>query len=214
MDKLKIRKLYYKFWGRFKNNPFTPEMIKKKILFIHIPKTGGTSIATALFGKPKGHPYLYEYYYANKKYTKEFFKVCVVRNPFDRLVSTYFYIINGESPDRYNELFKKLNINSFEDFIHRLSNKRTLKILMKEITHIRSQHELISCGDVQMDRIYKFEDFEFIQEDLKQITGKDLLIDKLNMSKRKDYKMYYNDFSIEIVKELYKKDLHYFNYTY
>ena len=50
--------------------------------FVHVPKTGGTSIIHALKLDNKGH-------YTLDKYTPNTFTV--VRNPFDRLVSHFFY---------------------------------------------------------------------------------------------------------------------------
>ena len=118
--------------GRFFYNPFTKEMINKKILFIHIPKAGGTSIATALYGKASGHPFLYQYYLANKHFTKTFYKFCVVRNPYDRLVSAFSHISNGNSNPELKLLFKELNIKSFDDLIFNLNDKIIYKKFVKK----------------------------------------------------------------------------------
>jgi chondroitin 4-sulfotransferase 11 len=77
-------------------------------IFTHVPKTAGKSIRY-LFGLPEfkhqykadgrnvehgfGHRRLSEF--VNEKYFAEYFKFAFVRNPFDRLVSAFFYLDNG-----------------------------------------------------------------------------------------------------------------------
>ena len=107
MNREIFAKIYRTFVGKYFYNPFDEKMIEKEILFIHIPKSGGTSIASALIGKPSGHPYLYQYYLSNKEYTKKFYKFCVVRNPYDRLVSAYAHISQRECNPEFKILFKE-----------------------------------------------------------------------------------------------------------
>ena len=66
-----------------------------KFLFLHLPKTGGTSINKFFNDKfdnnerDFGHPYLSDYKCNN---FDDYFKFTVVRNPYDRLVSAFFYM--------------------------------------------------------------------------------------------------------------------------
>lgn len=214
LNRQKIVKVYKNLLGSFFYNPFTPQMIEKKILFVHIPKTGGTSVATALIGKPTGHPYLYEFYNVNKKYSKNFFKFCIVRNPFDRLVSAYTHIAERECNIEFKVLFKRLDIQSFNDLIDCMSNSKKLQIIQNSCVHFRSQYELIEHCKIRMDVIYKFEEFEKIEDDLFNRIGEHIKINKLNSSKRLNYKSYYNARSKFIIESIYKKDLELFNYTF
>lgn len=207
-------KIYRHLIGRFFYNPFTKEMINKKILFIHIPKAGGTSIATALYGKASGHPYLYQYYLANKNFTKTFYKFCVVRNPYDRLLSAFLHISNRECNPDFKLLFKQLNIKSFDDLILNLNDKSIYRKICNRIVHFRSQYELIYHRNVSMDEIFKFEDFNSIEQSLNKRLNQKISIKKLNTSKRTHYRDYYNKFSINVVKKIYKKDLEMFNYEF
>lgn len=214
MNRVFYAKIYKKVIGRFFYNPFNKEMIENQILFIHIPKSGGTSIATALFGKATGHSYLYEFYLANKKYTKEFFKFCVVRNPYDRLVSAYAHIAHRECNASFKKIFKELNIKTFEDLIMNLDNHDSYQKLTNSIVHLRSQHELIYHKKVKMDEIFKFENFNMIEERLNKRLATEIKIKKLNSSPRSDYKSYYNDYSRSVIDRIYKKDLEVFNYSF
>lgn len=207
-------KLYKTTFGHFFYNPFTSEMIEKKILFIHIPKTGGSSVASALIGKPTGHPYLYEFFLSNKNYTKDFFKFCVVRNPYDRLVSAYSYIVLGDSPQKYKDIFNECNIRSFSDLVMALDNWKTRRILQNQIVHLRTQLEMIEHTAIKLDKVYKFEDFQYIEKDMNNRYVQNIHIQKLNPSPRSDYKGYYDNNAVEIIKRVYGRDLEAFNYNF
>jgi len=68
---------------------------EKKILFIHVPKSGGTSVAMAVYGKHVAHIKAVDFKRMYPERFGEYFKFAVVRNPYDRLYSAYKFIING-----------------------------------------------------------------------------------------------------------------------
>jgi len=82
--------------GLFSPYPYRPEFCRRRAIFIHIPKTGGTSILDA-FGAAKHRMHLpwQTYRQANRFRFDSYFKFAVVRNPLDRLRSTFRYIKAG-----------------------------------------------------------------------------------------------------------------------
>tara|TARA_Y100000004_G_scaffold166110_1_gene197558 strand:+ start:1016 stop:1498 length:483 start_codon:yes stop_codon:yes gene_type:complete len=70
----------------------------KKLVFIHIARTGGSSIKTALNLHEKKYN---EYYHLDSSYIpkecNDYFKFAFVRNPFDRFVSLYHFRPKGLS---------------------------------------------------------------------------------------------------------------------
>lgn len=209
-DSLKF--IYRYLFGRFFYNPFNEVMIENQILFVHIPKTGGTSISTALFGKDSGHPYLYQFYLANKSYTQSFYKFCVVRNPYDRLVSTYFHFTTNTINPKIKTLWDEFQINSFEELVLKMEDPLNFKKL-KKIIHFVPQNELISYQNLKMDKIFKFENFDQIEEQLNaNLKAKTISLKKLNTSKRDSYNKYYNSKTKTIVYKVYRKDFELFDY--
>lgn len=106
---------------------------KFKLIFIHIPKNAGTFILKLL---KKYDPFLVEYYnYSSRKtlhnkakdidsilnFNYSDYKIfCIIRNPFDRLVSLYSYICGNSDYPTYN-IVKNM---SFKEFIaYKFSNK-------------------------------------------------------------------------------------------
>lgn len=208
----KLRFIYRYVFGKFVYNPFNKIMIDNQILFVHIPKTGGTSISTALFGKDAGHPYLYQFYFANKNYTKAFYKFCVVRNPYDRLVSTYFHFTTNTINPIIKKLWDNFKINSFEELVLKMEDP-VFFIKLTSIIHFVPQHEMISYKDLQMDRIFKFENFDNVEQELNaHLKDTQISLKKLNSSKRTSYQDYYNPKTKAIVYKVYKRDFELFDY--
>ncbi|WP_462160873.1 sulfotransferase family 2 domain-containing protein [Pseudoalteromonas maricaloris] len=89
-----------------------PVFVKQRgVLFIHVPKAAGMSITTALYNREVGHYKLRDY----ESYECTTFSV--VRNPYDRLVSAYSFLMQGGS----------LDIEEIDIYLH--IYKKTTKIL-------------------------------------------------------------------------------------
>lgn len=153
-------------------------------------------------------------------YSKFFF----VRNPWDRLVSCYknkvlknstfneFPYVNGvhQSFVQYNKFEANM---LFEDFI-----KSVCSISDEEAEpHFRSQY--VNILDKKGELIPLFiGKFENLNSDFKTICNKIGLNHKhlphLMKSNHKNYKTYYNDKLISLVKKRFKKDIELFNYDF
>ena len=84
-----------------------------KCLFVHVPKTGGTSINYLLPNNSIGHKTISEllkHGVFSEEEISKMYKFCVIRNPLERIVSYYNYAIktDGSSHEK-NYTWKKLN---------------------------------------------------------------------------------------------------------
>lgn len=148
----------------------------KKLIFIHIPKCGGTSVENALFTNEekiernlftlKGHPKhdLYEQgglqhlsaIKVKEIITEEiydnFYKFSVVRNPIDKLISQYNY--TNQFIDFYSYLNLKPNNFSFSEYLNAICNKYHV--------HWRPQHEFIfnDKQELLVDEVFKLENIK------------------------------------------------------
>ena len=189
-----------------------------KFLFIHIPKTGGTSVQHALrpyaTPLPDGTPP--EQYLARHKrkytaaYLKEWLgeeewnrvhKFAVVRNPYDWFVSIcYFNSGKGQSDPAEKEPMRR--------FIHGLDEpggekKWSLKEWVCD-----------EAGEVMLDRLLRFETLHEECMDLASHLGVRIELEHRLPSKRKPYPYYYDSGMKRIVESIYKDEMELFDYRY
>ena len=194
----------------------------KKIIFLHPGKTGGTSIEHCLknlyfknypFSAKQGDEEImfgyskkYKIYlqHADLRFFKKYLKknlndykiITSVRNPYDRLVSCYFY--NGKD-NKFS--FEDFVCNHLEDHINASSNYT--------VNHFSPQINFLKYENYFVNKIIRLESFN-------NDCYKCGLNVKQNLSKtikrKKDYNIYYNNKTKDIVYQLYKEDFDLLNY--
>ena len=226
-------------------------IIKNNFIFIHIPKTGGRSIKNSIrpreVGPNAGHMTLQKLAQQGadengNPYQDNLPVVSFVRNPYDRLVSAFYYryydekfLYSAEAPEselpgtscrgetihvsfpaRAEERAKlrRPSIRTFTEFI---KDDVRVAAAMK-MTFFRTQHSYISLeGAPRADHIYKFENFENDFSDFKQRffphEGHELL--HLNKGpSHPDWRKFFKTKAIrKKIAELYKVDFETFGYS-
>ncbi|MCK4530856.1 MAG: sulfotransferase family 2 domain-containing protein [Candidatus Marinimicrobia bacterium] len=197
--------------------------MNKKALFMHIPKTGGISLYKAIrhpdvrikghFIQNPFHRYLKDTLpsYKNIPYVFTF-----VRNPWDRLVSAFFYLNEGGrnlSDKADSRKYLRKYQGDFETFIKEgITEGKALKQL-----HLKPQSVWVCDdeGNLLVDYIGRFES---LQEDLDRISKEIGIPFKplahTNSSLHKHYQDYYTEETRAIVAKAYKKDIELFNYNF
>ena len=192
---------------------------KHKCIFIHTPKTGGTSIESALgdWGLTQvNERELMGGVYSSKHHTlqsvkkslrENYFKFAFVRNPWDRVVSTYCYYRDGGNQKSDSSLRKQIP-SDFKSFVAHRWN------VIPNIARKDQFSYLEVNGEVELDFIGRF---ERIEDDYRCISKKIGLTRKLphvRASKHKHYTEYYDDETKQIVAEKYARDIEYFGYKF
>jgi len=177
---------------------------KHKCIFIHVPRTGGTSIEWALEGKSVFNETPSEKHLTAsasmemyKEYWDSYFKFSFVRNPWDRVVSMY-----------HIHWYENINI---------LSGKSLKSFLesYKPFGHEPDPCTLVNIIDQPLDFIGRFENLEFDFEFICSVLDVgELELPHCTQTKHEHYTRYYNDETRDMVADIYGEDIEYYGYEY
>jgi hypothetical protein len=175
-------------------------------LFIHINKTGGRSIETAL-------GCIYEHKTARQKRREigaevwdDKFTFTFVRNPWDRLVSQYFY--RRQTNQGAEDL-------EFQEWVRRVYAERDPELRSREVLFLpQSDWVTDDEGNALVDFVGRFERFEdHFQYVCDRLDVRKSLPHK-NKSSRETYQTYYTNDTAEIVAEYFAEDIERFDYSF
>ncbi len=185
-----------------------------KFIFIHINKTGGTSIEKFFdpfadqrdVERKHAKVRFYKRNYPNK--FREYFKFAFVRNPWDWLVSRYHW------SKEHQDLFDF----SFAEFIRRLDHGIPLSDQAEWLENIalRPQIDRLTVdGQIAVDFIGRFEN---LQGDFNEICARlgirAGILENVFKTAHRRYTEYYDDEQRSIVERLYAADIAAFDYRY
>jgi len=203
------------------------KFFQKKFFFVHIPKTAGTSISSAILATnkynlsflPTEHASAIQIIdYIGKNY-KKYYSFSFVRNPYDRLNSLYHFLCQknlfpekGENWDQDNLIkmgFKAwlLDTNFWPPYTKGIGpsfQKRSQCYFLSD----ENNHILVND-------VFKYEN---LTNDLNILSKKiDINFDELSQTKvtiRDNDKYEYCDETIDFVKQFHGEDLDRFNYIF
>ena len=174
------------------------------VLFVHIPKTAGSSISKILNEKnldnwkrewPRHHD-PYSYLKEANLIDGSVFSFAVVRNPYTRTYSCY---------KQYNKT-NQTNI-SFSEYLNNIKQGKISPI--SPLLHIPQSFYVIDQDIIQVDRIYKFENLKELEEELEWTLGFYNVGNYVVESYIEDY----TDDAIEMVQNFYSSDFINFAYS-
>ncbi len=203
-------------------------------LFVHIPKTGGTSIETALqmffpwklenqqqlFGLIQSPILVQQNFLSNylqhltateifelRPEITDLFSFAFVRNPWDKMISIY----SNTDPNLVLEARKQgieLRGISFAEFLY-----RTAEI---EHIHLLSQHKFILNAEnkLQVDFVGRFETLATDFQQVCQHLSIQLDLVHKNASIHNSYRQYYDANTSRIIAQRYQVDIEIFKYQF
>lgn len=195
---------------------------KHKFIFIHIPKTGGTSIEEALhdescqllagewdYGRvrhaPLNHLTLQELAdsgLVTPAQINAYFKFCFVRNPWDRLIS--------EISCRWlSPWFKDMPMAQRIRYACAQAADPT-----GIANHLRPQADFVTATGLQMDFIGRFEHLEDDFAEVCRLLGVKATLPHRNRSEHRPYQEYYDAESRSLIAHTYRRDIDAFHYTF
>ena len=200
-----------------------PYYKEKNLLFIHIPKTGGTMIETriseniwqTLFSGPTNS--LLDFPYNQKSLQHQFYTTIykfrdkldvnfenikifsVVRNPYDRIISDLFWFNLIKKDFTGEQVYNVIKNNYlYRDDLDN-HNEPQYKFIVDENSEL-----------IKNIKIFRTETLNESNGELSKFVGCNINIQKEGVNK--DYSNYLNKDSISLINTFYKKDFELFNY--
>ena len=80
-----------------RRDPFLPYFNRYGCIFVHIPKCAGSAVRSGLFGDTvqRDHDPIATFYFADTIRARRYLSFTVVRDPFDRFASAFYYLKAG-----------------------------------------------------------------------------------------------------------------------
>lgn len=194
---------------------------KYKIIFIHIPKCGGTSIRNVILQNDPNAISLPHTSYVSlcKNYSNEvntYLIFTTVRNTYSRLVSQWFYIkkLNEENiihiPPSF-KLFKPFVDYEFKQIMKEDLFKGEIKVSMLRWIEDENNNVNNNINIIELD-----ENLENNINTLFKNQNVNLIvkIPRLNTTNHNNYQKYYDMETINLVKKIHKEEIEYFNYEF
>jgi hypothetical protein len=198
---------------------------ERKVLFVHIPRTAGSSLVKILSEQLNyfrtldsnrrsiNYRYLKDY---SEKFRQKHFIFSFVRNPWDRVVSSFLYLNSNVSNledqqdkikylERYNGNFKKFVKNAFK-------NEEIFQSI-----YFRPQNKWIcdEDGNALVNFLGRYENLNENLNDLSKILKVDFKEFLIGDEFRQDhYRNYYNKKTKRIISKIYSKDIELFGYEF
>ena len=182
-------------------------------VFVHIPKTGGMSVQKWLLDNTKSYITKGSKHYTlqglEQKYGSFDFSFATVRNPWDWCVSWYFFrrdraLRRMQNPKNKGKFSLEYNQKVLEDFEKGFDYFIETTTLKPQSDRIQDINKIIKLETIDTDIIPIAKRFT--------ITAKIPIINK--SVRNKDYRLYFNSNTKNIVYEKFKKDIELFEYSF
>lgn len=181
-----------------------------EFIYIHPPKTGGTSIEKLFIADADKtdvpHKHKYADFFWQPQY-KGWYTFGTVRNPWDRMVSYYAWRIKKQLP--------MFGATDFKDWLEFITNPEEYSQYQESNWHFVTAIDNMANMLLGVENIVRFENF---QEDFFKVC-EDLrlprmLLPHVNKSDRGSYQKFYDEYTMDLVAKAYEKDIDQFKYSF
>lgn len=208
---------------------------KRKFIFVHIPKTAGTSISEAIRDIPGcNSPRVSELFeprssrvWRFRKHEKatgyrailgdklfdQYYSFAVVRNPWDMMVSSYhWWVQKAIKFDAFKaDMNQGLAFSSFTNFIQSEYGSAMINEFRGNILDWISD----DWGRIIVNKVCKF---ETLNQDWQQVCVEAGLpykpLPRKNPTKRKPYQEYYDNYTRDLIAWRFQKEINLFGYEF
>lgn len=194
---------------RFREWFFPREVRATGLLFIHVPKTAGTSIHMALYGRTLSHDSLAAWQETYPRSMAGIRTAAVVRDPVDRFLSAFHYLKRG-GMNSFDAEFASRYLQPFAtpgDLADAMERTDVQRWLLCEGFHFRPQADFLRdrSGAVRIDHLFAYERLDDAAARLSDILGRSITFPHLNRTDRPDLSL--TNQQVRRVRSIYAEDV-------
>jgi chondroitin 4-sulfotransferase 11 len=186
---------------------------KAGVVFVHVPRSAGTSVTDVVFGRFIGHFRIEQVLKCSPPDILQLPRFTIMRNPWDRAVSAYEFAragggVGGERMIRIArpELYAGPEFSSFERFVKAFLAQKDL-CRIDGVFRPQVYYAADSAGNLPFDHVGVFEKIEQTEQWLADTLGRPISFPRYNATKRTAYRQYYDAELRNIVGDLYASDV-------
>ncbi len=228
INKLPLRLLglgdaYHLWWWQHtlkRRSVLTDWNRRHRAIFIHIPKTAGTTVLAAL-----GAPSVFDTHAPNRAYARAYpefypgaYKFAFVRNPWDRFASSFHFMKYGTDwPMQQDWARRHIGDLSFSEFTYRMRNPLFRASILAERFFWPQTFWLIGERDLQVvDDMFRFEAIPTAMQHLCERFGIDAPAETphLRKTEKPGFRELYDAEMVDIVARIYRKDVESLGYKF
>lgn len=194
---------------------------RRSAIFVHIPKTAGTTMLDALGVGPvfDTHAPAISYREADPRLFARAFKFAVVRNPWDRFASTFHFLKNETDwPMQQQWAARHIGDLDFAGFVAKLRHPMFRQVVLSERFFWPQRFWITDRdGTTMIDEVYRFEQLGEALPVIAARLGIDLppIVPMRRQSRRASMQDLYRDQGmIDLVAGLYAQDIAQFGYQF
>jgi hypothetical protein len=185
-------------------------VFRANVIFIHVPKNAGTSIANAIYGDSIGHRTALFY----KKFAPDFFqhvrKFAVLRDPLERFLSAYWYVRAGGGTEvRMDPVFytRVSHIDSVDALLDYLEERLSNIFGLDHVLRPQCWYLADEKGEILIDELYVLDGADgALNQAIADLSGKSL--PRMNTTSRGSEAL--SPAQISRIERLYKRDFELF----
>lgn len=194
---------------------------EQKIIFVHVPKTGGQSVTRALGGKTMDFSTHAPLFAADNP---DYFRFGFIRNPWDRMVSLYHFLCQKNFKETDNFKQPEVRAAGFKIWLtrHEFYMQEDYKLPLGESWVVGGQGDLPPMQ--QRSQLFWLEGCDFIgrfenlQSDFEKACGqagiKAATLPHMNRTEHKHYREYFDQESRDFVALHFGADINLMGYEF
>ncbi len=195
---------------------------KVGLVYIHVPRTGGTSISEEVFSRWIYHYTLREHLAIMPPDVLALPRFTMVRNPWDRALSSWSFALAGtghdsriyvKDPDQY----QVPEFRTFARFVLEWLPAQNLSSV-DPLFRLQTHYLLDEAGDLPFDHIGRFERIDeteiWLSDRLAERLGKSLVLPHYNRSVHGNYRDCYTAEMRDMIARIYADDIARFGYEF